>query len=326
MALGSPLDSNLAVEFGMKDDEFGALKLWVSVIAAACMVLGGWLSDRLGRRRMLALYVAGMSLPVLYMVWVLQSHGYVMPRPPGGPPLAELSRALWIASLTYAVFAGLMYATRVAILMDVTNPRVAATQFTAYTAMVNFAIAFAAGWHGLAIEAWGYPITLMVDAIAGLLCLLFVPAMKPVATFADGHAGRRARRSALALGIACLSWLLYWPNHALLGKAHTVVGSFYTLVFVASALFLLAGREVLGDAGGRWRRAAPWMALLLLALHARYWLDALATQPALGSLAQGLLYAVPLAGGAMLLALATRDWTMDDVTEPPLAAPAAVPP
>ena len=46
--------------------------------------------------------------------------------------------------MSYAVFQGLMYGTRSAIFMDVTNPAVAATQFTAYMAMMNLAIAYSA--------------------------------------------------------------------------------------------------------------------------------------------------------------------------------------
>eukprot|EP01034_Spumella_vulgaris_P004683 gene4683-5982_t len=56
----------------------------------------------------------------------------------------------------------------------------------------------------------------------------------------------------------------------MLGKAQPIMGTFYTLVFVASALFLLAGREVLGEAAGFWRRAALWTAPLLLAIWARW--------------------------------------------------------
>ena len=70
-----------------------------------------------------------MSLPVLYLMWVLHTNGYVMPRAPGGPALPHLILPMWIATMAYAVFQGLMYGTRSAIMMDVTNPRVAATQF-----------------------------------------------------------------------------------------------------------------------------------------------------------------------------------------------------
>ena len=131
------------------------LSLWSLVISGVAMVVGGLLSDRWGRRRTLAIYLAGMSPPVLYLMWVLQQHGYVMPREPGGPLVPGLITALWIASIWYSVFQGLMYGTRAAIFMDVTNPAVAATQFTAYMAMMNLAIAIAAGWQGVAVEAWG---------------------------------------------------------------------------------------------------------------------------------------------------------------------------
>jgi MFS family permease len=51
MCLGLALQSNLAVELGLSDDQFALLTLWTSVIQAVFMVLGGYLSDRFGRRR-----------------------------------------------------------------------------------------------------------------------------------------------------------------------------------------------------------------------------------------------------------------------------------
>jgi len=308
MSLGLALQSNLAVELGMSDDEVGALNLWTSIVSAAAMVAGGWLSDRFGRRLTLAIYLAGMSLPVLYLYQVLHQYGYVMPRPPGGAPIAELLMPFWIASLVYALFQGLMYGTRAAIMMDVTNPRVAATQFTAYMALLNLAIAMAATWQGVAIEAWGYQLTLIIDAVTGPLCILLLPAMKREASFTDALAQSRARKTSLVLALACLSWLAYWPNRELLGSAQALMGTFYTLVFVASALFLLAGREVLGDAAGRWRQAALWTAPLLLAMYGRYWLGKLQVLPAVQALASALLLLVPLAAGIVLLALTRRDW------------------
>lgn len=308
MSLGLALQTNLAVEFGMNDDEVAWLNLVTLVLSAAAMVVGGLWSDKLGRRRTLFVYLLGMSPPVLYLAWVLQTKGYVLPRAVGGPPLPELVTALWVASVWYNVFQGLMYGTRSAIFMDVTNPRVAATQFTAYMAMMNLAIAIAASWQGLAVEAWGYPITLLVDAVTGVLCLLWLPALKKSGVVSDALATGRARKSALVLGLLCLAWLAYWPNRALLGQAQPIMGTFYTLVFVSSALFLLAGREVLGAAAGPWRSPALWAAPLLLAMHGRYHLDALAGQPALRSAAEFAVYAVPALGGLVLLGLATRGW------------------
>ncbi len=321
MSLGLALQSNLAVEFGMSDDEVASLALWSMILSAGCMVLGGWLSDRWGRRQTLAVYLAGMSLPVLWLMWVLQQHGYVMPRAPGGAALPELVTALWISGLAYSVFQGLMYGTRSAIMMDVTNPAVAATQFTAYMAMMNLAIAIASTWQGIAVEAWGYPVTLLVDSITGPLCILLLPAMKRMpGAFTDVLAQGRARKTSIVLGVCCLAWLLYWPNREMVGAGQPIMSTFYTLVFIASALFLMAGREVLGDAAGFWRRAAIWVAPLLLLMYGRNFLGALDGVPALRLAADALMYAIPLAGGIVLLGLASRNWkTLDPQAEPTTA-------
>ena len=79
MCLGLALQSNLAVELGLSDDQVAWLTLWSSVISAAFMVVGGMLSDRWGRRRTLAVYIALMSLPVLYLMGVLQQHDWILP-------------------------------------------------------------------------------------------------------------------------------------------------------------------------------------------------------------------------------------------------------
>jgi PAT family beta-lactamase induction signal transducer AmpG len=315
MSLGLALQSNLAVELGMDDNEVAQLNLWSSIVSAAAMVFGGWLSDKLGRRSTLAVYLAGMSLPVIYLMWVLMQHGYVMPRAPGGAPMRELLFQLWIAVMVYNVFQGLMYGTRAAIMMDVTNPRVAATQFTAYMAMMNLAISIAASWQGVAIEAWGYPITLLVDAITGPLCILLLPWMKQQLTYTDAYAHVRARNTSAILGLCCLAWLLYWPNRELLGSGQPIMGTFFTLVFISSALFLLAGREVLAGEAGPWRRAALWAAPLLLAMHGRYHLDKLNGMPTLHSIAELLMYLVPLFGGLVLVGLSTRNWAATDPAE-----------
>ena len=61
--------------------------------------------------------------------------------------------------------------------MDITTPRVAATQFTAYMALLNLVIAYTAWWQGRAVERWGYPITLTLDGIVGLVCIALLPLM-----------------------------------------------------------------------------------------------------------------------------------------------------
>jgi len=92
---------------------------------------------------------------------------------------AALLSVFWAAVIVYSVFNGLMYGTRTALFMDVTVPRVAATQFTAYMALLNLVITYSANWQGVAVTRWGYPITLVIDSVAGLICLVFLPFMAP---------------------------------------------------------------------------------------------------------------------------------------------------
>jgi len=320
MCLGLTLQSNLAVELGLNDDQVAWLNLWSSVISAAFMVAGGMLSDRWGRRRTLAIYIALMSLPVLYLMSVLQQHGWIMPlsqKDPGrAVPAAALVTALWVATLAYAVAQGLMYGTRSAIFMDVTNPRVAATQFTAYMALLNLNIAYSATWQGIAIEALGYPQTMLIDAVFGLACLALLPWMKSVrGNEPDGRGAARARLAAVLLGLGCLAWLPYRLNQAAFGAAGPIFETVFSVIFVASALFLLAGAVVLSGSARTLTRAGAWLAPWLLLMFVRRWVDAIAgwlgvaDRPnAFADVAEAVLRVVPMAGGVLLLALAMQAW------------------
>ncbi len=317
MTLGLALQSGLAVEVGMKNDEVAVLQTWSLLASGTSMVVGGWASDRLGRRLTLAVYIVGMSLPVAYLIMALRQHGYDMPRAPGGAPIPELIRALWVSSLGYAVFQGLMYGTRSAIMMDVTNPAVAATQFTAYMAMANLAIAIAATWQGIAAEAWGYQTTLLIDACVGPLCCLLLPGMARVrGVFTDAGAGGRARSMAVVLGVLCLAWPAYWVMRDAFGAAQPIVGgTFYTMVFIAAALFMLAGSQVLEVAAGGLRRTIPWLAVMLLAMYGRRFVPALeATWVA--KAAHAVIVIVPVAAGVLLLVLSRASWQALSVDEP----------
>jgi MFS family permease len=182
-ALGLALQSNLAVELGLDDARIGWLNLASTVISAGGCVLGGWLSDRVGRRRMLACFVVGMSLSTAVMAVGMHNFHWIMPVSPQAlnrpVPPEGLIALFWTMVLVYAFFQGLMYGTSTALFMDITTPRVAATQFTAYMALFNFAISYSATWQGIAVERWGYPVTLTLDALFGVVSLSLLPWMSP---------------------------------------------------------------------------------------------------------------------------------------------------
>ena len=184
-ALGLALQSNLAVELGLNDSQVGSLNLWSSVVSGVFCVVGGWLSDRFGRRGTLAWTMAATAIPTLMLALSMREHGWIHAVAADAPnrpvPAVALVQMFWASVLLYNVFQGLYYGIRTALFMDVTTPRVAATQFTGYMAMMNLAISYSATWQGWAIEHWGYPLTLTADALFGLVCLACLPLMKPQA-------------------------------------------------------------------------------------------------------------------------------------------------
>jgi PAT family beta-lactamase induction signal transducer AmpG len=198
--------------------------------------------------------------------------------------------------------------------MDVTNPAVAATQFTAYMAMMNLAISYSATWQGIAIEALGYPNTLLIDAVTGLLCLAVLPFIKPSATpDGDGGGARRARRLAALLASGCLAWLPYRAGVWNAGATAPMFETLFTLVFVASAVFLAAGSAVLGNSANVLGRAGLVLAPLLLAMYVRRWWPQ----------AEWLYFAVPALAALVLGAQARLPWRVLHVeATPPAPEPA----
>ena len=182
-ALSLALQSNLAVELGLADNEIAQLNLVCTVIFAPFCILGGWVSDRFGRRSSLALFAFLTVVPTLWLAWVMWQAGWIMPvdiKTPNRPhPSTVLVFTFWAACIVYNIFQGLYYGIRTALYMDITNPAVAATQFTAYMALMNLCTSYTAAWQGSLVERIGYPATLVVDCVAGVVGLLLLPLMRP---------------------------------------------------------------------------------------------------------------------------------------------------
>jgi PAT family beta-lactamase induction signal transducer AmpG len=192
-SLALALQSNIAVEIGLADAEIGRLGLWTAVLSAAGCIAGGVLSDRYGRRRTLAIFIALTAGPALYLASAMQGAGHVMPVDAGaraaiGAESAALVSAFWTACLVHSFVQGLTYGSSTALFMDITTPAVAATQFTAYMALSNLVTTYTSTWQGITISAYGYPTTLALDAAAGLVCILVLPWM-------SGAGGARTRAS-----------------------------------------------------------------------------------------------------------------------------------
>ena len=73
--------------------------------------------------------------------------------------------------------------------MDICTPAVAATQFTAYVAMVNLTVVYSSAWQGRCLAKLGYPSTLAIDALLGMVSLpLLLLMTRPCANPAEAVA------------------------------------------------------------------------------------------------------------------------------------------
>ncbi|MGD9407870.1 MAG: hypothetical protein PVG05_07235, partial [Gammaproteobacteria bacterium] len=70
---------------------------------------------------------------------------------------------------------GLHYGTSAAIFMGLTNPAIAATQFTGFMALRNLTISYTNAWQGVAVDAWGYSTLLYADAMIAVIPVLVIP-------------------------------------------------------------------------------------------------------------------------------------------------------
>lgn len=190
MAMSLVVSTVLTPTLGMSDPEIANLGIVCSLVFTVCCMAGGLLSDRFGRRLTLATFSAATLAPTLWMAWRLHAEGWVYPLEAAAdgtwPRHDGLIAAWWAAGVTYSVFQGLMYGIRTAFYMDLVEPCIAATQFTACMALLNLVTVYSYWWEGMAITpatagGWGlsYLQIFLLDAALGSIFLLIIPFAKP---------------------------------------------------------------------------------------------------------------------------------------------------
>lgn len=186
LSLSLTLSNVISPTLGMSDDEIAALGVASSVVFALACLGGGAVSDRFGRRISLAAFAGATALPTLWMAWRLHAAGWENAPAALGDgtwPRADGLIVDWaVATVVYSGFFGMMYGVRSALYMDIAEPRIAATQFTASMALLNVVTMYSYWWEGKALTptgegGWGFtlPQTLLVDVGIGLLFLLVLP-------------------------------------------------------------------------------------------------------------------------------------------------------
>jgi PAT family beta-lactamase induction signal transducer AmpG len=168
MALAYATLSTIQVDYGLKDHQIAALSVYNTVAAAVGCVTGGWLGDRYGAKRIVAMAYLLTALLALLMALQISAGGLK------SIPMSLFSGIIVAHGLCF----GLAFGVRNAIFMGMTNPAVAATQFTAYMGMANIAISFGNYWQGIVAERMGYAAVLYLDALIAVLVIMVIPFLR----------------------------------------------------------------------------------------------------------------------------------------------------
>lgn len=170
MSLTNALGTTLQVDFGLVDSDIAQISLYTTVLAAFGCVIGGILGDRLGLRKMIAFFYALSAVPVLYLAI----------RWGADPALPAVSRVEFFAVFMAAgLTTGFHYGITAGVYMGLTNPAVAATQFTGFMALSNLTIAYTNNWQGYVAENFTYTTVLWIDIFLVLIPILVLPFMTP---------------------------------------------------------------------------------------------------------------------------------------------------
>ena len=168
MALAYAILSTIQVDYGLDARQIAQLQVWNTIAGAAGCLLGGVLGDRFGTKRTVA---AGFALTALVTFGLATQISQV--------GLTSVAPGFFFGSIVaHGFFFGVAYGSRNAIFMGMTNPAVAATQFTAFMGMSNLAISFGNYWQGIVAEGMGYATALYLDAAIALLVIGLIPFLR----------------------------------------------------------------------------------------------------------------------------------------------------
>lgn len=170
MSLTNAVGTTLQVDFGLVDNDIAQISLYTTILSAIGCVVGGYIGDRFGLRRMIAIFYVISTLPIL---WLALRWG-------ADPALPSVSRGEFFAVFMAAgLTTGFHYGINAGVYMGLTNPAVAATQFTGFMALSNLTIAYTNNWQGFVAENINYTTVLWVDAFLVIIPIMVLPFMTP---------------------------------------------------------------------------------------------------------------------------------------------------
>ena len=165
MALAYATLNTIQVDYGLDESQIAAINIYNTVTAGLGCLLGGWLGDRYGLKKTLAAAYALTAVPTTALAMQIYTHGLQ----------AVPIELFYGAIIVHGALFGMSFGVRNAIFMGMTNPAVAATQFTAFMGMSNLAISMGNYWQGIVAERFDYAAVLFLDSLIVLIPLCLVP-------------------------------------------------------------------------------------------------------------------------------------------------------
>jgi len=168
MALAYALLSTLQVDYGLAETQIAELSIYNTIMGGLGCLIGGLLGDRFGIKRMLGTSYVLTAIPTLILAVQISSVGLQ----------AIPIQMLYSVIAVHGLFFGMAFGLHAAVFMGMTNPAVAATQFTAFMAMGNLAISIGNFWQGRVAENFDYAMALYIDASLVIIPLLVIPFLR----------------------------------------------------------------------------------------------------------------------------------------------------
>ena len=168
MALNYAILGTMQVDYGLSQAQIAKISIYNTIAAAVGCVIGGWLGDRFGVKRMLGMFFLLTTVPTLLLASQVAAFG-----------LQQVALTTFFGVIiSHGLIYGMTFGAHKAVFMGMTNPAVAATQFTAFMAMGNLAISYSNFWQGMIAERYGYATVLYLDALIMLVPLAMIPLLR----------------------------------------------------------------------------------------------------------------------------------------------------
>ena len=153
-------------ELGWTDTEYVLVTGGSAVVAGILgTLMGGIIADKYGARRIASLFaiLTGLSIFVIALAEPLWENRTVM---------------TWLI-IIYPFFGAAMGISLISLFMNVTWPKVGATQFTLYMALLNFGALFGLKMAGYFEENFTFTTTIMIGGTCQLLIAFVLPYIDP---------------------------------------------------------------------------------------------------------------------------------------------------